>query len=55
MGNLHFWSTLLCQIHVKKEFLIANGHLVAGTRLEDILGDTSIYTVGLQTYCGCKP
>ena len=30
------------------KLLIANEHLVAGTRLEDILGDTSIYTVGLQ-------
>ena len=36
-------------LHIKKELLIANGHLVAGTRLEDILSDTSIHTVGLQT------
>ena len=36
-------------LHIKKELLIANRQLVAGARLEDILGDTSIYTVGLQT------
>ena len=36
-------------LHIKKELLIANGHLVAGTRLEKILGETSVYTVGLQT------
>ena len=36
-------------LRIKKESLIANRHLVAGTRLEDILGDTSIYTVDLQT------
>ena len=36
-------------LHIKKELLIVIGHLVAETRLEDILGDISIYTVGLQT------
>ena len=28
--------------------MIANGHLVAGTRPDEILGDTSIYIAGLQ-------
>ena len=33
---------------IEKELLIANGHLVV-TGLEENLGDTSIYTAGLQT------
>ena len=33
---------------IEKELLIANGHL-AETRLEKNLGDTSIYTAGLET------
>ena len=33
---------------IEKELLIANGHL-AETRLEENLGDTSIYTAGLET------
>ena len=42
-------TCILEVLHIKKELLIANGHLVAGTRLEGILSDTSIHTVGLQT------
>ena len=38
---------LLGAFHIEKELLIANGHLVAGTGLDKILGDTSIYTAGL--------
>ena len=33
---------------IEKELFIANGHL-AETRLEENLGDTSIYTAGLET------
>ena len=33
---------------IKKELLIANGQVV-GRGLKEILGDSSIYTVGLQT------
>ena len=33
---------------IEKELLIANGHL-AETRLEENLGDTSIYAAGLET------
>ena len=33
---------------IEKELLIANGHL-AEIRLEENLGDTSIYTAGLET------
>ena len=36
-------------LHIEKELLIANGHLVAGIGLDEILGDTSIGTAGLQT------
>ena len=36
-------------IYIEKEILIATGHLVAGTGLKGILGDTSIYMVHLQT------
>ena len=36
-------------LHIEKELLIANGHLVAGTELGEILGDTYIGTAGLQT------
>ena len=36
-------------LHIEKELLITNGHLVAGTGLNKILGDTSIGTAGLQT------
>ena len=35
------WSTSYCSSR--------NGHLVAGTGLDEILGDTSIDTTGLQT------
>ena len=34
------------------KLLIANEHLVAGTRLEDILGGTFIYTVGQRATRG---
>ena len=36
-------------LHIEKAALIANGHLVGGTGLNEILGDQSIDTVGLQT------
>ena len=36
-------------LHIEIELLIVNEHLVAGTGLEEILGDTSIYAAGLQT------
>ena len=36
-------------LHIEKKLLIGNGHLVARTGLDKILGDTSIDTVGLQT------
>ena len=36
-------------LQIKKELLIASGHLVAETRLDEILCDTSIYTLDLQT------
>ena len=39
-----FFEALL----IEKELLIAKGHLV-GTGLEENLGDTSLYTAGLQT------
>ena len=42
--NLFSFEALL----IEKELLIANRHLV-GTGLEENLGDTSIYTAGLQT------
>ena len=35
-------------LQIKKELLIASGHLVAETRLDEILYDTSIYTLDLQ-------
>ena len=43
---------ILCFIsstQIEKKLLRANGHLVAGIGLEEILGDTSIYAAGLQT------
>ena len=43
------YFALFGALHTEKELLIANGHLVEGTRLEGITDDTSIYTVGLQT------
>ena len=36
-------------LHIEKELLIANGHLVAGIGPDEILGVTSIDTAGLQT------
>ena len=36
-------------LHIEKKLLIANGHLVSGTGLDEILGDTSMGTAGLQT------
>ena len=43
------YSSLFGALHIEKELLIANEHLVAGTGLEEILDDTSIYIAGLQT------
>ena len=40
------YSALFGALRIEK---IANGHLVAGTRLYEIVGDTSIDTAGLQT------
>ena len=49
------YFALLRALLIEKELLIANAQLV-GIGLKEILGDTSLYTVGLQTeYCGCKP
>ena len=42
--NFTLFGTLL----IEKELLIAIGQLV-GTGLKEILGDTYIYTIGLQT------
>ena len=42
------YFTLFGALLIGKELLIANGQLV-GTGLKETLGDTSIYTVGLQT------
>ena len=36
------YYALFGALHIEKELLIANGHLVAGTGLDEILGDTSI-------------
>ena len=36
-------------VHIEKESLKSNGHLIAGTGLGEILGDTSLDTAGLQT------
>ena len=44
-----FSKYFILSLYIKKELLIANGHLVAGTRPEDILGVVSIYRDGLQT------
>ena len=46
-GFLKYFA-LFGALLIEKELLIANGHLV-GTGLEEILGDTSIYTAVLQT------
>ena len=43
------YFALFRALHIEKELLIANGHLVAGTGLDEILRDTSIDTAGLQT------
>ena len=43
------YFALFAALHIEKELLIANGHLVAGTGLDEILGDTSIDTAGLET------
>ena len=36
-------------LHIEKALLISNEHLVRGIGLNDILGDSSIDTIGLQT------
>ena len=43
------YFALFGALHIEEELLIANGHLVAGTGLDEILGYTSINTAGLQT------
>ena len=43
----HF--SLFGALHIEKELLIANEHLVAEIGLQEILDDTSIYTACLQT------
>ena len=43
------YFALFGALHIEKELLIANGHLVAGVGLDEILGDTYIDTAGLQT------
>ena len=43
------YFALFGALHTEKELLIANGHLVSGTGLDEILGDSSIDTAGLQT------
>ena len=43
------YFALLGALHIETELLIANGHLVVGTGLDEILVDTSINTAGLQT------
>ena len=43
------YFALFGALHIEKESLIANEHLVAGTELDEILGDTSIDIAGLQT------
>ena len=46
-------SKVLCFVcgasHSQKELFIVIGQLAAGTGLDEILGDTSIDTAGLQT------
>ena len=46
-----FWKyfDLFGAVHIEKELLKANGHLIAGIGLGEILGDTSNNTAGLQT------
>ena len=39
------YYALFGALHIEKELLIGNGHLVAGTGLDEILGDTSIDTL----------
>ena len=43
------YFALFGALHIEKELLIANGHLVAVTGLDEILGDTSVDTASLQT------
>ena len=43
------YFALFGALHIETELLIANGHLVTGTGLKQVLGDTFIYTAGLQT------
>ena len=43
------YFALFGALHIQKELLVANGHLVARARLDEILGDTSIDTADLQT------
>ena len=43
------YFALFGALHIEKQLLIANGHLVAVTGLDEILGDTSVDTASLQT------
>ena len=43
------YFALFGALYIGEELLIASGHLVTGTGLEEILGDTSIYIAGLDT------
>ena len=43
------YFTLFGALHIKEELLIAHGHLVAGTGLNEIVGHTPIDTADLQT------
>ena len=47
-----FLKYFTLSFHIMNKLLIANEHLVAGTRLEDILGGTFIYTVGQRATRG---
>ena len=40
---------LLRALHIEKDLLIGNGHLVVGTEIDEILGDTTTDTADLQT------
>ena len=44
-----FYFALLGALHIEKDLLIANGNLLGGTGLDEILGDASIKTIGLET------
>ena len=43
------YFALFGALHIETELLIANRHLVVGTGLDKIVGNTSIDTAGLQT------